>query len=395
MIMVSWGPSDQKNYYFNETYWLCFMLCSYDLDSDRTVPLIEAVDLFCGIGGLTYGLRTSNIRVKAGYDVDASCKYAYEKNNEGSKFILTDIKKLSGDDVSKEYSDKCFRVLVGCAPCQPFSTMNNNRGQPSQDGRWNLLDEFGRLVKEVSPDIVSMENVPRIKNTDVFKDFVNTLYKNNYNVDYKVVYCPNYGIPQSRRRLVLLASKMGTIKVPDGEYRNKKHITVDDTIGNLHPIAAGSASVSDGAHISSSLSDKNIDRIKKSIPGGSWKDWDDETLVSECHKKETGKSYGSVYSRMKGDCVSPTITTQFYRFGTGRFGHPTQDRALSLREGALLQTFPPTYKFFEDKKEFCLTAVGRHIGNAVPVKLGSAIGGTIVEHIKEEVQRHERIQTEN
>jgi DNA (cytosine-5)-methyltransferase 1 len=130
------------------------------------------------------------------------------------------------------------------------------------------------------------------------------------------------------------------------------------------------------------LNDLNLKRIRQSQPGGTWRDWDEE-LLSPCHKKKSGKSYSGVYARMSRDNLAPTITTQFYNYGTGRFGHPEQDRALSLREGALLQTFPPDYEFIDPKMKIYFKSIGTQIGNAVPVRLGYIIGISIIEHIKE------------
>ena len=122
--------------------------------------------------------------------------------------------------------------------------------------------------------------------------------------------------------------------------------------------------------------------MRQSKPGGTWRDWDKELLL-ECHKKDTGKSYGSVYGRMKWNEPSPTITTQFYNYGTGRFGHPEQNRALSIREGSLLQTFPSNYKFYDPKEERPpIKELGAHIGNAVPVDLAYIIGKSIIKHLE-------------
>ena len=135
-------------------------------------------------------------------------------------------------------------------------------------------------------------------------------------------------------------------------------------------------------HQAASLSPLNLKRIKQSKPGGTWLDWD-KKLRCLCHRKKSGKSYGGVYGRMEWNKPGPTITTQFYVYGTGRFGHPEQDRALTLREGALLQTFPKKYKFIAPDRVYSLKKLGIHIGNAVPVRLGVIIGRSIKKHIQE------------
>ena len=166
--------------------------------------------------------------------------------------------------------------------------------------------------------------------------------------------------------------------------------TVREAIAGLPPLKAGEVCVSDPLHQASELSPLNLKRIRASKPGGSWKDWNDD-LVADCHKKSSGKTYPSVYGRMSWDEPSPTMTTQYYGFGNGRFGHPEQNRAISLREGAILQSFPRYYKFVPKNGEIYRKVIGRLIGNAVPVKLGEAIGKSIVRHVEELQGTRERV----
>jgi len=340
---------------------------------------IFAVDLFCGIGALTCGLQRAGIQVNAGYDIDESCRHGYEYNNS-VKFHCRSVSDLNGDELSKHYSANGLKVLVGCAPCQPFSTHTNKSREKQEEGkRWNLLDAFGRLVEEIQPDFVSMENVTNLRNQDVFRRYVATLEKLKYLVHFQIVDCPDYGIPQKRRRLILLASKLAKprlIEPTDITYR-----TTYDEIGDLPEIKAGEICESDPLHRAPAMNDIMLARIKQSIPNGTWLDWEEE-LRTPCHRSESGQSYKSVYGRMAWDKPSPTITTQFYNFGTGRFGHPEQNRAISLREGALLQTFPPDYQFVAPGEPIYFTKIGRYIGNAVPVRLGEVIGLSIIEHFK-------------
>ena len=337
---------------------------------------IEAVDLFCGVGGLTYGLQKAGIKVAAGIDNDPTCQYAFEKNND-TKFIDADLTEYNTESVAELYSQNAIKVLVGCAPCQPFSlhtTKNKNR---QNDERWGLLWYFGELIQEILPAIVSMENVRGIINTDVFEGFVKTLKEHNYHIDYKIVNASDYGAPQSRHRLILLASQLGEIKIPATSHSKENYRTVRDTIGNLERLQAGGRSNKDSLHTARKLADINIKRIKASTPNGTWLDWD-EKLLPKCYQKKSGETYKAVYGRMGWDAPSPTITTQFFNYGSGRFGHPTQHRALSIREGALLQTFPKDYDFGEITST---TNISRHIGNAVPPVLGEAIGKAITEHV--------------
>lgn len=340
----------------------------------------SVIDLFCGAGGLSHGFKREGFNVVAGIDFDAKCRYPFEHNND-APFLLQNVAEIEAADLISRFVPGMPRILVGCAPCQPFSKYSQGR----EDGRWQLLEHFTRLICEVKPDVVSMENVPRLQkfmDSAVFNAFVRALRNNDYFVDWKVAFCPDYGIPQSRSRLVLIASRFGPPGVPEPTHATGSYRTVRDAIGDLPPIVAGGVDESDPLHRCSELSANNIKRMQASRPGGSWRDWD-EDLVTPCHRRETGHGYSSVYGRMKWDEPAPTITTQFFGFGNGRFGHPDQDRAISLREGALIQTFPPDYAFVPEGQKVEIKTVGRLIGNAVPVSLGQAIARRIREHLEE------------
>lgn len=341
-------------------------------------PKIHAVDLFCGAGGLTCGLRQAGVLVKAGVDIATSCRYAYSHNNHAD-FVEKSVTELKGDDIERYLGDADFTLLAGCAPCQAFSTYN--RKSSPADPRRNLLMQFARLVEENRPDLVTTENVPQLADKDVFEAFRNRLKELGYFIDWKVVRCEEYGLPQHRHRLVLLASKLGEVKVLSPEEYGAPRRTVRDVIGSLPPIEAGGISPTDTLHRARGLTPINMLRMKASKPGGTWRDWP-EALKLECHKRETGASYVGVYGRMKWDEPSPTMTTQFIGYGSGRFGHPEQDRALTLREGAMLQSFPRDYKFVSPDEPLELSTVARMIGNAVPVVIGELIGKSIFAHLK-------------
>lgn len=342
----------------------------------------SVIDLFCGIGGLSYGLKKAGIPVVAGVDLDETSQYAYEKNVKAD-FILKDISKLSGDELLNTYWQKKnqVKILAGCAPCQPFSTHSNKIKNKGQTKKWRLISEFRRLIEETNPDIVTMENVPNLANQKIFLDFVSFLENNGYFVSYSNVYCPDYGIPQKRRRLVLLASKYGEISLIPKTHSEENYVTLQDAIGNLPPVDSGEVCESDPLHRTTRLTPINLKRIKASKPNGTWLDWR-EDLQLACHKKATGNTYKSVYGRMSWNEPSTTITTQFYNYGTGRFGHPVQNRALTIREAAILQTFPIDYKFYKDEKDISIKRLGVHVGNAVPVDLGFVIGKSIKLHME-------------
>ena len=339
---------------------------------------INAVDLFCGAGGLTHGLKRSGIDVKLGIDIDPACKYPYEANNE-AKFLLKSVDEVSGEELDEHFCRAELKLLAGCAPCQTFSTYNQ-KACPS-DKRWWLLEQFGRLIEETSPDLVTMENVPGLKDQKVFHSFVKKLEKNGYNTYYEIVDSSLYGLPQRRRRLVLLASRLGEVKMLDPEELGCEPKKVEDVIGNLPPLEAGQVDPNDPLHQCSTLSDLNLKRIRKSKPGGTWRDWPEE-LVAECHKKRSGRTYPGVYARMEWGKPAPTMTTQYFGYGNGRFGHPEQDRAISLREGAIFQGFPEDYKFVPPGAPIKKKELGRMIGNAVPVTLGEAIGYSLLRHVE-------------
>jgi DNA (cytosine-5)-methyltransferase 1 len=340
---------------------------------------IRGVDLFCGVGGLTRGLEAAGIEVSLGVDIDPACEYSYTKNNDAS-FLLKPVEKIKGSDLSNIFDGTTLNLLAGCAPCQPFSTYTQGKNR-EKDERWKLLTHFARLVRETKPELVTMENVPRIRHENVFKRFISVLGKNGYFVFHDIVDCADYGVPQRRKRLVLLASKLGPIELIGPTTLGKRRGTVRKAIGKLPRLKSGESCPTDPLHHSNNLSALNMKRIKASKPGGTWRDWD-KRLRADCHKKSSGKTYPSVYGRMSWDEPSPAITTQFYNFGTGRFGHPTQNRALSIREGAILQSFPRSYKFVEKDEPINVTVLSRLIGNAVPVKLGKAIGESINLHVE-------------
>lgn len=351
--------------------------------SPKPIVAATAVDLFCGAGGLTRGLLDAGISVTAGYDIDDQCKYAYEHNNAGAKFKNQSVADLTGAALETHYPAGHIRILVGCAPCQPFSKYTQGKALEKKND-WPLLNHFARLVREADIDIVSMENVPELQRHDIFADFLETLAREGFQFTEKeercVVYCPDYGIPQHRSRLVIVASRLGPIELIPPTHPPAKHRKVADVLRKLPPLAAGEVSSDDPLHRTSRLSPKNLRRIRHSTPGGTWRDWPPD-LVADCHKEETGKTYPSVYGRMEWDRPSPTITTQFFGFGNGRFGHPEQDRAISLREGAILQSFPRDYHFVKPGEKYSFATIGRMVGNAVPVRLGEVVGLTIAKHL--------------
>lgn len=345
------------------------------------VQTIVGVDLFCGAGGLTHGLLRGGIKIVAGIDVDPGCRFPYEANNPAI-FLERDISLIDPEEVSNFYSGSDFTLLAGCAPCQPFSTYSRSGRGKEYSSQWPLVSKFGQLVNEIQPDFVTMENVPQLADHPVFQEFLRCL--DGYEVWQSSIECSLIGIPQTRKRLVLLASRHGKVSFEHtGEQFSEN--SVRRFIGHLPPLNAGEQSPDDPLHKASRLSSLNISRIRASKPGGTWRDWDTD-LQAICHQKTSGSTYPSVYGRMEWDKPSPTITTQCFGFGNGRFGHPEQDRAISLREAAMLQTFPESYQFVPKGETIKFNRMGRLIGNAVPVRLGEVIAQSFVKHAKEIVK---------
>lgn len=212
---------------------------------------IACVDLFCGAGGLTHGLISAGVSVVAGVDVDQACRYPYDANNPGAQFHLRDVSELKGTEVNTWYGDADVRVLAGCAPCQPFSSYTQRYDTRGTD-RWWLLKHFGRLVEEIHPDVVTMENVPAVIHHEVFESFVLTLERQGYGVWYGVVDSSEYGLPQRRRRTVLLASLNGEIRMR--EPNGTENRTVHDVLSGLPSIEQGASHPDDLLHVSSRLS---------------------------------------------------------------------------------------------------------------------------------------------
>jgi DNA (cytosine-5)-methyltransferase 1 len=344
----------------------------------------SVIDLFCGIGGMTHGFVLENFEVLAGVDSDPSCRYPYEHNNRAT-FINKSVEDLTAEELSALYPEGHTRILVGCAPCQMYSKYTNryaSQKPKDPEDKWKLLAAFADLIDVIQPEVVSMENVPELVKFDggrIYRNFVERLGP-NYRIKEHLVYCPDYGIPQSRTRLVFFASKFGPLEIIPKSHKPGRYRSVRDVIGDLPQLTAGQVDTADSLHRTAGMSELNLLRIRQSIPGGTWRDWD-PSLLAECHKKSSGKSYASVYGRMKWDEPSPTITTECYAYGSGRFGHPEQDRAISLREAALLQTFPASYVFAAPDERWSFDAMGRHIGNAVPVDLGRVVAKSIAQHL--------------
>ncbi|MDY0341780.1 MAG: DNA cytosine methyltransferase [Coriobacteriia bacterium] len=335
---------------------------------------MRALDFFCGAGGFTAGLRRSGIEVLAGIDANESCRDTYTLNNPGSQFICADIRSLDARALKAALPEVRANdddlVFVGCAPCQPFS-QQRRATKPHPDG--TLLGRFGLLVDEYRPGYVVVENVPGIAavtGNSSFNRFVRMLERANYSVECEVRDAKQYGVPQSRRRLVLIASRVCEASLPTPTHGPGllPWRTVKDTIAKYPRLAAGATSANTPNHQASALSPLNAKRMRNTPKdGGSRASWPD-SLVLDCHKNGH-RGHSDVYGRMRWDHPAPTLTGRCHSISNGRFGHPEQNRALSLREAAALQTFSDDYKFYGSMRGIAL-----QVGNAVPVDLAHVLG---------------------
>ena len=335
---------------------------------------MKAIDLFCGAGGLTLGLRRAGWDVVLGVDVDPTVGETYRRNNPGSKFVAADLRSITDDDVlvlagmvpSHEL------LLAGCAPCQPFSKQRRQHGLRKRSDD-TLLLEFGRLVRALRPRAVLMENVPGIASVPGFSPFwhfLEILYDCGYQADQGVLNAREFGVPQHRRRYVLLGLLDVPVSLPRAarDYRGLGNVTVRGAIGHFPEIAAGETHRFIPNHHAAELSPLNVERIRATpADGGGRRDWPKELKLG-CHR-HAGLGFSDVYGRMWWDREAPTLTSRCNSLSNGRFGHPEQDRAISLREAAALQSFPDDYEFFGTK-----TRIARWIGNAVPVWFAEALG---------------------
>lgn len=350
----------------------------------RQKQIIKAVDFFCGGGGMSYGMQKAGIKVLAGIDYEENCRATYEANIEGAEFIKADVFKLTEKELETKLDlqkNDDNLLLIGCSPCQFWSIINTDKSKSKKSK--SLLIEFERFVKYFNPGYVVVENVPGIfsrKEESGLADFISSLKHNKYTVHFKVHNIADYGVPQSRRRFTLIANRITNQVL--SPIKSKKKKTVRDVLGEANgfpKIKAGHKDNSDFMHSVPNISEVTLRRLKKVRKnGGNRLDFaDDPTLQLNCFiGKDT--SFKDTFGRLWWDKPSPTITTKFFSVSNGRFVHPEENRALSIREGATLQSFPITYKF----KGNSIAKIARLIGNAVPPDYAERIGKAIKNNHK-------------
>jgi DNA (cytosine-5)-methyltransferase 1 len=347
---------------------------------------VKVIDFFCGSGGASKGLEQAGFEIALGLDIDENSQATYQMNFPKAQFINKDIRRVETEEVLEIVKVNNAPLLItACAPCQPFSKQNNSKSE--KDERRTLLDETHRFILALNPEYIMLENVPGMQNVDSkiegpFCRFTDFLTTNGYHFIKFIAKSEEYGVPQRRKRLVILASRLGEMCEPKRTHGDKllEFRTVRDAIGHFTPIAAGTVCQQDPVHRTPQLNPRNLERIKNTPEGGDRRNWP-EHLINECHKNYAGHT--DTYGRMSWDELAPTLTTKCHSYSNGRFGHPdvSQNRAISLREAASLQTFPDDFQFFGGSG-----SMARQIGNAVPCELARQFGLSIIEHHNNNVQ---------
>ncbi len=337
------------------------------MTNNRRKP--TAIDLFSGCGGLTLGLKDAGFRVVGAVEVDELAVLTYKANHKQSHVWSQDIRRLSCSSVLKHLEMKLgdLDLLAGCPPCQGFSAMRSLNGHLAvEDEQNDLLFEFVRFVRVLKPKAVMMENVPGLEKDDLFQRFLLQMRQLGYEGEYRILNAADFGVPQRRRRLVYLAGRGQIMEFPEPQC---DRMTVKRAIGSLPP--AGQSG--DALHDLPERHTKTIQDLIARIPkdGGSRKDLDPRFTL-ECHRKCDG--FKDVYGRMSWSDVAPTITGGCFNPSKGRFLHPQEDRAITLREASLLQGFPIDYKFPVTSSK---SAVAQLIGNALPPPLIRHVSQTI------------------
>lgn len=349
---------------------------------------IKVFDFFSGCGGTSAGLRSAGMEIVLGIDNDNDAANTFTFNFPEASFLNVDIRRLPTRAIDGLIAEAKGSLILfsACAPCQPYS---KQRSSPIEvgDKRNGLLGQLLRFIKRHRPDLIFVENVPGMHNGShlnwEFSRFQQAIKKLKYSVDCKIISSQDYGVPQKRKRLILVASRIGPISFPEKTHgpgtANPNYASVRQWIGDFPPIVAGQEHPNVQNHRAASLSPLNLLRLQSTPEGGGWRDWPEE-LRPACHRNGFS-GYTDVYGRMKWDSPSSGLTTRCISYSNGRFGHPSQERAISVREAASLQTFPLDFMFTGN-----LNSMAKQVGNAVPVLLAQRFGDNFRSHIARTLQ---------
>ena len=341
---------------------------------NKIMSKYNAIDLFSGCGGLSRGLRSAGFAVVAALDNDKDSVATYRLNHPKAVVLEKDIRNVKMADIKAILKGNPLHLLAGCPPCQGFSAVRRlNRKRSIKDERNSLVLQILRFVRVLKPATIMIENVPALKNYYLFGHLLKTLKSMGYHIDYGIADISKYGVPQRRKRLVLVGSLLGEIKIAQPTGKQK---TVRDAIGKLE----STAKTRDKVHKIFASHSPEIRKLISMIPknGGSRNSLP-KKFELDCHKKKN-VGFNDIYGRMKWDAVSPTITGGCLNPSKGRFLHPDKNRALTAREAALLQSFPKSYKFPTD---ISTTKLALLIGNALPPEFSRIQSENILSHIKQ------------
>jgi DNA (cytosine-5)-methyltransferase 1 len=368
---------DSYQYYSNE------IQPDYSNKSGNKNICFKALDLFSGCGGLTQGLKDAGFTVIGAVEIDALAAETYRDNHPDIYVWKRDIKTLSTTEVINQLQLEPGKLdlLAGCPPCQGFSAIRTLNGSLTvKEPRNELVFDFLRFVRGLRPKTIMMENVPGLASDERMVRFCSELTEMGYTYQIKILNTADYGVPQRRHRMILLGSLYGHVDFAPAETKRK---TVRETIANLKKPGNSGDPIHDLPEKRSSAIMELIKMIPKD--GGSRKDLGEDRQL-ECHKKCNG--FKDVYGRMAWDDVAPTITTGCVNPSKGRFLHPEQNRAITLREAALLQSFPPNYRFSLKRGKFPAATM---IGNALPPEFIKKHARQVLLHL--EANRHLNVET--